>query len=88
MRRHPLQAIVLATFLLAVFAVPVFAQSEPIAGCPTGFHLHMLGDHHEGDGHVHVGTEADQNGDGWVCARHVSSDGAIHVHIDNAVRFR
>jgi hypothetical protein len=87
MRSRTIQAIVAATFLLALFTVPVFAQSAPIAGCPTGFHLHELGDDHDGEAHFHVGTEADQNGDGWVCARHVSVDASIHVHIDNAVSF-
>jgi hypothetical protein len=33
-----------------------------------------------------VGTGADQNDDGWICARHVSVDDSVHVHIDNNVR--
>ncbi|HLD92747.1 MAG TPA: hypothetical protein VI703_00895 [Anaerolineales bacterium] len=61
-------------------------QSEPIAGCPNGFQLHLVADHHDGEMHFHVGTDDDQNGDGWICAQHVSADGNIHLHIDNQVR--
>jgi hypothetical protein len=83
MRARTVHVLVLAAMLLALFAVPALAQSEPIAGCPDGFHLHETGEHHDGEGHFHVGTAADQNGDGWICALHVSVDGSIHLHIDN-----
>lgn len=77
-------AIVAAGWTLAVVAVPGFAQ-EPIGECPNGFHLHAAMEHHDGEAHHHAGTDADQNGDGWICARHVSADGTVHVHVDNNV---
>jgi hypothetical protein len=79
--------LVLTALLLALLPISAFAQSAPIAGCPLGFHFHMIGDHHDGEEHFHAGTAADQNGDGWICATHVSVDGSIHVHIDNQVPF-
>jgi len=86
MPQRMLQVTVLAAVLLALLATPALAQSEPVAGCPDGFHLHLIGEHHDGEGHFHVGTADDQNGDGWICAKHVSADGSIHVHIDNQSR--
>lgn len=85
MIKRTLQLIVLAAVLLAVPS-SAFALSEPVAGCPDGFHLHLVGDHHDGEDHLHAGTADDQNGDGWICAKHVSLDGSIHVHIDNQSR--
>lgn len=64
------------------------AQTAPSEGaCPNGFHGHKAGEGHEhgGHGHLHVGTAVDRNGDGWICVKHVSNDGDIHVHIDNLV---
>jgi hypothetical protein len=52
-------------------------------GCPKPFgephpaHPHDL--HHE----RHIGTDADQNGDGYICVKHISPD--KHLHIDNNV---
>jgi hypothetical protein len=78
--------------LLLMTAVTGFALAEdggPIGGCPDGFELHLMGEHpHHGDGdhpHQHVGNDKDQNGDGWLCVKHVGQNGAIHVHIDNSV---
>lgn len=88
MRNRAVQATALAMLLLAALSFPAFAQSDPAAGCPNGFHLHEAGHPHDGEAHFHAGTAADQNGDGWVCAKHVSVDGSIHVHIDNAVSSR
>ena len=87
MRNRTVQAAVIAAFLMASLSVSAFVQPNPIAGCPNGFHLHEAGHHHDGESHFHVGTAADQNGDGWICAKHVSVDGSIHVHVDNAVGF-
>jgi len=52
--------------------------------CPPPFHAHMAHDHdvHHGD-HIHAGTDADLNGDGWICVFHTPPDGKVHVHIDN-----
>lgn len=86
MTKRTIQAIALAAVLLALLSTLAVAQSEPVAGCPYGFHLHLVDDHHDGEEHFHIGTAADQNGDGWICAEHVSVDGSIHVHIDNQVR--
>ncbi len=85
MAKRNLKVVAVAFVLLVALAAPVLAQSDPIAGCPDGFHLHETAHHHDGEAHFHVGTAADQNGDGWICALHVSVDGSIHVHIDNAV---
>ena len=88
MRNRTVRATAIAMLVLAALSFPAFAQSDPIAGCPTGFHLHEVGDQHDGETHLHVGTAADQNGNGWICAKHVSVDGSVHVHNDNAVRSR
>jgi hypothetical protein len=62
---------------------------EPVAGCQNKFHLHMAHDHHhDGGDHQHVGNDTDRNGDGWICARHVTPNGSVHVHTDNNVPFK
>ena len=76
-------ALVLA-LLLSVGATPVARASAPVGGCLPGWHLHQLGDHHEGQPR-HVGNSFDQNGDGYVCVEHVTPDGNVHVHMDNVV---
>ncbi len=86
MAMRTLRAVLLAAVLIGTLAASAFAQSEPIAGCPDGFHLHQVGEQHDGEDHFHIGTSADQNGDGWICAMHVSVDGSNHVHIDNRAR--
>jgi len=75
----------LALFLAVVVAPTAFAMAgEPVAGCPKGFELMMVMDH-EDPMHQHIGTMADQNGDGWVCMRHITDE--RHLHIDNTVPF-
>jgi hypothetical protein len=73
-------------FVLVVLALLLpFSTSHAFAqgSCPTGFHIMSVADmDHEG-GHHHVGTSADQNGDGYICVKHVTPDEGIHVHIDN-----
>lgn len=69
--------------LLTQFAIPAaLALDEPAGSCPVGFSLEpaMHHDHHH---HRHVGTSADQNGDGYICVKHITPDETIHVHIDN-----
>lgn len=84
----------LITFLLLGMVLslgtqPVaFAADGQAGGCPGKFELHMAMDHDGDHGHQHVGTDTDRNGDGWICVKHVSVDGTIHVHIDNNVRLR
>ncbi|MEW5957920.1 MAG: hypothetical protein AB1801_09370, partial [Chloroflexota bacterium] len=56
-------------------------HSVPIGGCPEPFdelhHAYLHDLHHEG----HIGTDADQNGDGYICVKHISPH--KHLHIDN-----
>lgn len=69
--------------LFSQFAVPpVFAAEEPAGSCPSGFTLHKAMEH-EAHPHQHVGTSADLNGDGYICMKHVTPSGKIHVHVDN-----
>ena len=73
--------------LVLLFAgnVSVHAQNEPIGGCPDSFELHPAMPHDDHHGHLHVGTDTDANADGWLCMKHVSVNGHIHVHIDNNI---
>jgi hypothetical protein len=76
--------------LLSLTMIPIVAaDGEPQGSCPSGWELHDLSDHHhsgsEHGDHRHVGTDADQNGDGFICGKHVTPNGDIHVHIDNAL---
>lgn len=81
MRR--LLAWLLASVVIVVIA-PLPATAE---GCPAGFHLHEIGDaDHEHNAHEHVGLSLerlDRNQNGWICVKHVSATGDIHVHIDD-----
>lgn len=73
----------LLVILLSQFAVlNVLAAGEPVGSCAPGFELMMAMDedvHH----HQHVGTDADLNGDGWICMKHVTPVEKIHLHVDN-----
>ncbi len=71
----------LLVMLISQFAVPVaLAADEPAGNCPSGFERAMAMDHDEHH-QQHVGTDADRNGDGWICMKHVRPE--IHLHIDN-----
>jgi hypothetical protein len=73
----------LLVVLLSQFAVPsVFAAVEPSGRCAPGFTLEMAMDH-DNHHHSHVGTDADKNGDGYICMKPVTPSGKIHVHVDN-----
>jgi len=79
----------LVASLLAGSAL-VFAPAAVSAGnCPDGFHLHAVGDgDHEHSEHKHVGVsmdDVDRNGNGYICVKHISPDGTIHVHMDDIV---
>ena len=80
------------TFLLVVvlsqFAVSTaYAMGEQTGGCAPGFTLEMAMEHDDHQHHhQHVGTDADRNGDGFICVRPVTPDGRIHVHVDNSVQ--
>jgi hypothetical protein len=77
--------------LVAPVLVGAALMLEPAAAsaasCPEGFHLHEIGEgNHEHGEHQHVGLSmgtVDQNGNGLICVKHVTPDGAIHVHIDD-----
>jgi hypothetical protein len=83
-----LKRLVFALLLVVLyfqFAVPtVFAAGEPTGGCAPGFTLEMV-IVHDNHHHHHVGTDADQNGDGYICMKPVTPGGKIHVHVDNAL---
>jgi hypothetical protein len=81
--------VLLIIFVLALGTVTLVTASEnqPQGDCPDEFHLHGVMDHvhdHQGE-HRHVGNDRDLNGDGWICGKHVSNNGSVHVHIDNNV---
>lgn len=81
------------TFVLTIVTVLVFASigtaladaGTPIGGCPDNFELHQMHEEGGGETHHHIGNDADQNGDGFLCMKHVGAAGANHVHIDNNV---
>ena len=84
--------LIVALFVVSLLAAGTVgsAIAAPVGGCPDGFHLHSLADHHHsGEGgdhpHKHVGNDKDLNGDGYICGKHVGKDGSVHVHIDNNV---
>ena len=77
---------VIASLLVsgAVVLAPVSASA---ASCPDGFHAHAVSDgDHEHAEHRHVGLnadDADRNGNGLICVKHIDQ-GGIHVHIDDS----
>lgn len=81
--------VLLATLILLTLVFggtsSAMAQNEPVGGCPDGFELHPAMDHDEHGDHLHAGTHGDANADGWLCMKHVSVDGHVHVHTDNNV---
>jgi hypothetical protein len=82
MHKKLLMALV-SVMLLSQFAVStVFAAGEPVGRCAPGFTL-MMAMEEDAHHHQHVGTDTDLNGDGYICMRPVTSDGKIHVHVDN-----
>ncbi len=75
--------VLILVMLLSQFTTSaVFAESNAGSNCPPGFTLEtaMHHDHHH---HRHVGTSADQNGDGYICVKPITPDETIHVHVDN-----
>lgn len=55
--------------------------TSTMKGCPKPFGEPILAHSHDHEGHI--GTDADQNGDGYICVKHISDD--KHLHIDNNV---
>jgi hypothetical protein len=76
----------LAVSLFAATALVLTPGAASAGGCPTGFHLHAVGEgDHDGE-HRHVGLSmdaVDRNGNGLICVKHVTPAGDIHVHIDD-----
>jgi hypothetical protein len=82
--------LLLALLLSLALAYTVYAEpaGDPIGACPDQFTLHDAAhhdDHHMDGGHLHVGSDTDLNADGWLCVKHVSVDGSVHLHVDNVV---
>ena len=79
--------LLIMVLLLTPFMTSVtFAAPERGGNCPTGFTLEMAMDHDDHQHpHRHVGTSADQNGDGYICMKPVTPGETIHVHIDNNI---
>ena len=77
--------LLILTVLFAQFtSSAAFTVRASGSDCPLGFTLEEVMPH-ENHEHQHVGTSADQNGDGFICVKHVTPDESIHVHIDNNV---
>jgi len=75
----------LLVIVVVQFAAPAaYALGESVGGCAPGFTLEMVMVH-DNHHHKHVGTDADLNGDGYICMKPVTPDGKIHVHVDNNV---
>jgi hypothetical protein len=90
---RPISTLIFGILLSVLLTyAPATAQAEPpkLGACPPSFdHWHRVdanGHDETGHGeHKHVGSDADHNGDGWLCAKHVGPAGTIHVHIDNSL---
>ena len=66
--------------MLSQLAIPTaLALGEPTGSCAQGFSLVPAMDHDE---HRHADTDADLNGDGYICMRQVTPTEAVHVHVD------
>jgi hypothetical protein len=75
--------------LVLILSLALSSNSTAFAAngsCPSGFTLEMAM-HHEDHEHLHqhVGTSADQNGDGYICMKPVTPGSTIHVHVDNSL---
>jgi len=75
-------ALLLVVFLSQFAVSTVYAMGEPAGGCAPGFTLEMVMEH-DTHHHQHVGTDADQNGDGYICMKPVTPSEKVHVHVDN-----
>ena len=82
MHKKLMFAFLLVVLLSQFAASTVLAAGEPAGSCAPGFTLMMAMEHDEHE-HQHVGTDADLNGDGYICMKPVTTDGKIHVHVDN-----
>ena len=67
----------LIVLLSLVLAGSAYGQA---GSCPPNFDLHPVHEHDEHQ-HQHIGSDKDQNGDGYLCVKHISEQ--LHLHIDN-----
>jgi len=70
----------------APFDAPIVAANgqPPQGTCPTGFELHMLGEHMDNEHHDHhIGLKVDLNEDGLICVKHLKN--GLHIHVDNVI---
>ena len=77
--------LLMVSVLVGATIPTVAASGTPVGSCANGFQLHEVMEHngeHHGE-HHHVGNDHDQNGDGFLCVKHVGANGSIHVHTDN-----
>lgn len=75
-------ALLLVVFLSQFAVSTVYAMGEPAGDCAPGFTLEMAMEH-DNHHHLHAGTDADQNGDGYICMKPVTPREKVHVHVDN-----
>lgn len=86
MHRLLLVLTIVAALTLAVGGIALADHGAPAGGCPDGFKLHHMHMMEDGEHmHHHIGNDADQNRDGYLCMKHGGQDGNNHVHIDNNV---
>lgn len=71
---------------LALTNTALASPGDTAGGCPPGFELHPFMDHDGDHMHQHIGVNADLNGDGFICVRHLSE--TKHLHVDNAIPLR
>lgn len=81
--------LILAVVLMLSVSIISFAAAggDPVGNCPPNWHMHEAHPSHDGHNHHHVGNDRDLNGDGYICAKHVTSTEKVHVHIDNNIPF-
>lgn len=84
MSRKIVFLLILAVLFTQFTSSAAFVTRASGSHCPPGFTLEEVMPH-EDHPHHHVGTSADQNGDGFICMKHVTPDESIHVHVDNNV---
>lgn len=85
MRRLTLVLTIVAVLTLASISIALADTGTPMGECPDNSELHQMHEEGGGEMHHHIGSDADQNSDGFLCMKHVGKDGNNHVHVDNNV---
>lgn len=79
-----LLSLMLVLLLSISLVTTTAAGAQDNTGCPPGWELHEAHEHDgDHDGHQHLGSDTDRNGDGSICVKHISE--TKHVHKDNNV---